>query len=274
MEIKKILNNNAVIVICNDGKDKIILEKGLGFNHKVGDKINENQNQQVFILSDEFYQKYINLTKNIDSEILDVSETVIQYGKQILRTPLNEFIHLTVPDHIAGVVNRYKNKQELTNSLTLEISRLFDKEFLIGQYACKLMNDKLNLQVTDDEATFIAMHFVNAQIERREEIQTTLSFIRDIIKIVETFFSRHYDINSFSYYRFIMHLRGLISRIYLNKPFNTDDNLYTTISNSYPQSAQCVEKVVKMISLKYKKDVSTEEKAYLILYIEKLNREF
>lgn len=231
MEIKKILNNNAVIVIDSDGKDKIILEKSLGFNKKIGDKILPNKNQQVFILSDEFYQKYINLTKNIDPLVLDIAETVIQYGKQLLCTELNEFIHLAIPDHIAGVINRYKNNQQLTNGLTLEISRIFNKEFLIGQYACKLMNDKLNLQLTDDEATFIAMHFVNAQVERREEIQTTLSFIKDITKIVETFFSRTYDINSFSYYRFVMHLRGLVNRIYLNKPFNSDDKLYITISN-------------------------------------------
>lgn len=49
--------------------------------------------------------------------------------------------------------------------------------------------------------------------------------------------------------------------------------VYDTVVSAYPEPARCTEKVVKVFALKYKKERSTEEKAYLTLYIEKLNRE-
>lgn len=273
MKIRKILNNNVVIVADQDGKEKNIIENGLGFKRKVGDNIDSTESQQVFVLSDDLYQKYIKLTDNIDPLAVEIAENIIQYASEQLGTDLNEMIHLTMTDHIAGVMSRLKSGLSLTNQLTVEISRIYSKEFQLGQYACHLLEEKLGQVISNDEAAFIAMHFINAQLDKEEEVQTTLRFVSDIVKVVETYFGQEYDVNSFSYYRFVMHLRGLVNRIYADKPFHTDDQLYQTFSTAYPGPANCVDKVVKMIYLKYGKDVSSEEKAYLTLYVEKLNRE-
>lgn len=110
-------------------------------------------------------------------------------------------------------------------------------------------------------------------IRKQTEVETMLKFVTDTIKIVETHFHKKFDENSSAYYRFVMHLKGLIKRISMGKLYYDDAELYDTIAHSCPEAAKCAEKVAKVFDLKYKQKLSTEEKAYLTLYIEKLNRE-
>ena len=50
MRIKKILNNNVVLVsVDNFKKEQIVMQNGLGFNKKVGDEIPEDSNQILSI---------------------------------------------------------------------------------------------------------------------------------------------------------------------------------------------------------------------------------
>lgn len=277
MIIKKILNNNVVIASeSQDGQEKIIMANGIGFQKKVGDAFTEFVNCQIFVLSDDIYQKYVQLTENIDPKAVEIAEDIIRHAQEVHGLKLGEIIHLTLTDHIDGVLSRLKNGLVVTNQLTLEISRIYDVEYRVGLYACGLLEDATGQVIPRDEAAFVAMHLLNNRIDLKysdEEVQTTVNFIADVIKVVETHFHCQYDETSFSYYRFVMHLKGLVKRIYANKPFKDDETLSETLGAIYPEAADCASKVVKMIFLKYGQDVSSEEKAYLILYIEKLNRE-
>lgn len=68
-------------------------------------------------------------------------------------------------------------------------------------------------------------------------------------------------------------MKYLVKRIYSDTTYREDSVLYDNVSGAYPDAAKCVEKICHAIELKYKKKVSTEEKAYLIIYVEKLVRE-
>ena len=83
MRIKKILNNNVVLVsVDNFKKEQIVMQNGLGFNKKVGDEIPEDSNQQVFILSDSLYKKYEHSTNNTDPIAAQIAEEVISYAEE------------------------------------------------------------------------------------------------------------------------------------------------------------------------------------------------
>ena len=277
MKIKKILNNNVVIVSESEsGKEKIIMSNGLGFKKKVGDTIIESSDQQIFVLSDELYQKYERLTEVSDPRAAEIAEKIISYASEHHKLELGEIIHLTLTDHINGVLKRLNKNLSLSNKMTLEISRIYNLEFQIGCYACQILEETTGMSVPNDEAAFVAMHLINNQVESdisENKVKTTIAFVTDIVKVVESYFHCQYDQYSFSYYRFVTHLKGLINRIYSDKPFQDDENLFDIMRKSYPEPARAAEKVVQMILLKYGKDVSTEEKSYLTLYIEKLNRE-
>ncbi|MGX7047429.1 BglG family transcription antiterminator [Lactococcus piscium] len=276
MKIKKVLNNNVVIASETEtGQEKIVMSNGLGFNNSIGDEIDKTDSQKIFVLSDDVYQKYVTLTQHIDPKASVLAEKIISYAQEQYHMPLNEIIHLTLTDHVDSVLSRVEVGQLLTNKLTLEISRIYEKEFQIGQYARQLISEMVGKEILADEAAFIALHILNNRIdldESEKQTNTTVKFISDIVKVVETYFQCQYDETSFSYYRFVMHLKGLVKRLGSSK-FKDDNTLFETMVVTYPEAAKCAIKVEKMIFLKYHKGIGSEEKAYLILYIEKLNRE-
>ena len=55
MEIKKIFNNN-VVVVDKDGRDQVICGRGIAFSKKIGDKVDEDKITQVFVMKEEKFQ--------------------------------------------------------------------------------------------------------------------------------------------------------------------------------------------------------------------------
>ena len=277
MKIKKILNNNTVIATNESGEEVIVMNPGLGFKKKKGDIISKTEIQKVFVLQNhEIGGQYQQLLKNVDPLSSEISEKIITYAIEQYDMRLNEIIHVTLTDHIDGQIRRLRQNVKLSNRLVLEISRVYPKEFQIGKYGNRLIFDYLNLESAPDEAAFIALHFVNSQANEQPEIEETrklMQFVSDIILMVQKYYKIEIDMESLSYYRFVTHLKFLYKRICDGTVYQDDDTLYQTISLAYPETLGCVDKIVNVLLLKYQREVSTEEQAYLIVYIEKLLRD-
>ena len=44
-----------------------------------------------------------------------------------------------------------------------EIRRFYSREYQIGQYALQMIRERLQVDLPEDEAGFIALHFINAE---------------------------------------------------------------------------------------------------------------
>lgn len=276
MKVVKILNNNVVIASDDNGEEVVVMKLGIGFHKKAGDSVPKTSDLKIFVLSDEVQNQYARLVKEINPKAVELAEKVISYAVQEKKLQLTDIIHLTLSDHIDGLISRLGNHMDMTNQLTMEISRAYPEEFDIGLYAKKLIEKSMAYELLTDEAAFIALHFVNNRKDAfgcQEEVKIVAHFIRDVTAIVEKHFESKLDRDSVSYLRFVRHLKYLIQRIYEDKEYRDDPTLFDTISKAYPESAKCVERIVRAVELKYHKKVSREEKSYLTIYVEKLNRE-
>lgn len=277
MKIKKILNNNTVIAAGESGEEVIVMNPGLGFHKKKGDTIAKTEMQKIFVLQNrEVEGQYQQLLKNIDPISSEIAEKIITYAIEQYDMKLNEIIHVTLTDHIDGQIRRLRQNVTLSNRLVLEISRVYPKEFRIGKYGNELIREALQLDSAPDEAAFIALHFVNSQANEQlelEESKQIVRFVSSIVTIVEQYYHIQIDIESLSYYRFMSHLKFLYKRLCDGTVYQDDETLYKTVSLAYPEALGCVNKIVNVILLKYQREVSTEEKAYLTVYVEKLLRD-
>lgn len=276
MKILKILNNNVVIAKDEQGEEVIVMKLGLGFAKKTGDTFPREDGQKIFVLSGETKDQYRKLLKDINPLAVELAEKIITYAIQEKGLSLNDTIHLTLADHIDGLLARLGKNINMTNQLTLEISRVYTTDFEIGLWAKNLIEERTGFQLLKDEAAFIALHFVNSSKDNAatsDEVNLTVRFINDITAIIEKHYHRKIDEESFSYLRFVRHLKYMAKRIYSDALYQDDSTLYDNVAKSYPKSAECVKKIVRAIELKYKQKVSLEESAYLIIYVEKLIRE-
>lgn len=73
----KIFNNNALSTVTDDGKDAILLGLGIGFNKRPGDEINEDKIEKIYYVQDNMQTKFLELLKNVSSEVMDASQKII-----------------------------------------------------------------------------------------------------------------------------------------------------------------------------------------------------
>lgn len=95
MKIRGILNNNAVVVRLSDGKEAIIVSKGIGFSHRAGDDIAVTDSQKVFVLkNDEASRHFKDLAVEVPIEIFEVCQDIFRtLNEQTGRYTGQELVH-------------------------------------------------------------------------------------------------------------------------------------------------------------------------------------
>ena len=274
MKIRKILNNNVVIACDRDSQEFIAMGKGIAFGRKTGDCIAKSLAEKIFVLSDDDVRnRFHELLRSIEPESIELAERIISYAVSEYDFELNDIIHITLADHINGLAERLKQNIQLTNQLSAEIRNTYRNEFKTGIYALGLIKQYTGTMPIEDEAAFIAMHFVNAELKSQtQDTQKTAVFTDDIIKFTEKFLAVKINTDSLLYYRFVSHLKFLAQRIFSDEPFTDSSFLYEFLNSRFPEQSECAEKIADIIKIKYNKIISDEEKAYLIIYFEKFTR--
>lgn len=81
VKIEKVLNNNAVVAI-QDGREVIVIGRGIAFQKRAGDQVSEEQIDKIFTLQNEDIQEnFKTLIASIPLEYMKVSEEIIAYAK-------------------------------------------------------------------------------------------------------------------------------------------------------------------------------------------------
>lgn len=273
MKIDKIINNNIVSAIEADGKEVVIMGRGLGFGMKPGKEIPEGKIEKVFRLdSQNSTDKFKELLANLPLEHIQASTEIINYAKSVLNRRLNQSIYITLTDHINFAIERFKEKMMFTNPLLNEIKTFYKEEYLIGEYAVVLIERRIGITLPVDEAGFIALHIVNAEYNTamRDTIDIT-TLIQNVVKIVKEYFSMDLDETSLNYQRFVTHLRFLAQRIIGGEMLNSDNPEFNQlISQMYPEEYACSLKLKDYIQVTYHHDVTEEETAYLAVHIKRI----
>ena len=280
MKIGKILNNNVVVVYEKNEPEKIIMGCGIAFHKKVGDLVDETKIDKIFsLVNPDTNLKLQQLLCDVPIEYIEVTEKIIEYAKTKAAKILNEFIHITLLDHIHMAILREKEGISTKNIMLWDIKKFYKEEFQIGLHALKFIEEKFQMKLSEDEAGFIALHIVNAQMDNNynaiKEIGAVTKLIHQIVKIVKYHFHTEFDEEFVYFYRFITHLKFFALRVFqkdihLNEQ---DEELLSLVKNKYKSSYECTMKIKDYIEKAYSYTISEEEKLYLTIHIERIQKE-
>ena len=274
MIINRILNNNVVITSDDNGEETIVMGKGIGYQKSKGDIIDKEKVNKVFKISNrEVSDKFQELFNKIPIEHMKLSGEIIEFAESKLDKKLNEGIYISLSDHTYTAIKRIKNNITVKNALLWEIKRFYKKEFEIGLKALELIEEKTHVRLPLDEAGFIALHIVNAQLDiEQPKIQEITKLIEEILTIVRINFRIEFNEDSVFYYRFITHLRYFAQRLFSNKTYNSDadEELVNIIKIKYAKEFECVNKIKTFIIKKYNYELSNDEYVYLTIHIAKV----
>jgi beta-glucoside operon transcriptional antiterminator len=273
MKIAKVINNNVISVYQADGTELVVMGRGIAFKKKPGEDVEQHKIQKVFALknkkaSDNFKM----LLREVPIDLIVIVEEIIAYSRQTLGKTLNENIYVSLTDHVNFAIERYQKGLEIKNALLWEIKQLYREEFAIGLRTLEQIREHMGIELPEDEAAFIAIHIVNAEIN--EEVGTTMNitkFMHSIINIVKYHFKTEFEEDSLSYFRFITHLKFFAQRIIHGTHYDSNyDHLYTMIKEQHQDAAACTEKIRIFVKKEHGHELTNEEMLYLTVHIERI----
>ena len=272
--IEKVINNNIISAYEKSGAEVIVMGRGIGFKKKQGEVVPTDQISKIFrIKSRTLAEQFKELLANMPLERVRISDEIISHAKDHLKLKLNQSIYVTLTDHINFAIERVSQGIEPQNALLWEIKRFYPQEFQLGIYALELIQDRLDILLPEDEAGFIALHFVNA--EYGTDIRDAVKFpdqMQAIVDIVEHDLGILLDESSLHYERFVTHIKFLIQRIYRKELLSSEDReLSLMMQRKYPREYQCSVKVAEYIMQATGSRLSEEEIMYLSVHIRRVS---
>lgn len=277
MKFVKILNNNIAIAVNEKGEDVVVMGCGVAFGKKYGETVDQSKIERIFTRGvTEWSGKLEALLKEIPMEYLECAERIIAHGKLRLGRELEDNLYLSLTDHIFFTVKRCREGMLIHNRLLFETRMIYKEEFQAGKEAVDMINRQFHVSLPEDEAAFLALHFVNATMGGG--MQKTLEItkiVQEIRTIVRNYFQIEFQEDSLNYYRMMTHLKFFAQRMVLHEGMNdqnADLQLFQMVRERYRDSYQCVEKIAAFLEKQYHYTVSDNEKLYLIIHIERIHQ--
>ncbi|MCP1133874.1 PRD domain-containing protein [Paenibacillus polysaccharolyticus] len=275
MRFKKSLNNNIALAEDAEGCEVIVIGTGVGFKKVKGQPIEHSQIQKTFrIGSNDKYQRVEQFLSDIPLQVIDITDQIIEEGREIIGKKLNDSILLTLADHIHFALDRFRKGVDMQNPLHWDIRHLYPAEYRAGELAVRKINEAFLVALPVGEAGSIALHFVNSQFDSGSMNQTIkiTQMINDILGIMTDHFGRALNQESADFSRFITHLRYFIVR-QMNREvlsFKDQQFLYDVLSERYPDSFQCALKIKETMEEQRGFVITPDEMVYLMIHIERV----
>lgn len=278
MQIVKVFNNNALLVTSNE-VEKFVMGKGIGFKKKAGDSVDENEIEKEFAFQRKSMRdSLLDIYEQLPPEEIDLVASLIKEAEEKFNQTYFLSLYVSLADHIHFALERAREGLKIKNPLVWEVRKFYPEEFNLSKKYILLINEHLQLDLDEDEAAALALHFVNARQENgiyRNTYEIT-HIIDDILKIVRLHYHVSFDENALSFQRVITHLHYLGQRLISGDGTvkMMDPFLYEQVKNKYPEASRCVDKIVTYLDQQRGYKLDTDEIAYLTLHIQRLVFEF
>lgn len=272
MIIKQLLNNN-VIIAKDKRKEVVVMGTGLGFKAKVGEKVDESKIQKIFTLKD-YGNKLSELIEEIPAIYLEITEMIVEYGKEKYNLNFSDSIYLQLTDHIYNAVLHEREGIYLKNPFFAEIVRYYKVEYDVAIEARKIIMDKVGFELSEHETAYIAMHILESSSgQDKKEVEFEVEFVNDSIEFIEAHCSsKEFMKNTFHHNRFLVHLKYFAKRYFGNGEFGSEDEILDeTVDKCFAEELCFAKKFAEHIYERYGKEVSRQELNYLALHFKNIN---
>lgn len=271
----KQLNNNVAIVRNNSGDQAVVMGGGVAFQKKKGDLIQEDKIEKVFTLKNEESEKnFSTLLKDVPLDFITTSYEIIEYGSEKYQFPVQEYIYVTLTDHIYFVYQKLiKNEYEI--SRLPNIKEEYPIEYQIAEDALKIIEQRLAVNFPKEEISRIALHFINAKgttvlHDKSNQLERKVTELVQMKLKTQGITRNEKNKNYFD--RLMVHLNYFLKRIddppEKNNSFSL--NFEDTLKKEYPVADQISSEIYELLSNKLGKELSSSEKVYFTIHIQRL----
>jgi transcriptional antiterminator len=272
--VKKGLNNNVMIADHPKFGEVILIGKGIGFNRKKGDLIEEGQAEKMFVLKDEKEQaNYIKLLPFVENDLHEAIISSIELIKKRTDSQLNEHIHVALTDHLMFAASRMATGLEFKNPFLVETKTLYPTEFEIAKDVVQLFKDKSGIKLPEGEIGFIALHIHSAVMNRNlSDVNRHSQLVTKLVQMIEENLDIVIDKEGIDYTRLVRHMRFTIERVNNGEKVDEPEKFATLLKEEYPVCYNLSWKLIKVMQQTLKKQVCDAEAVYLTMHLQRLQK--
>lgn len=272
LKIIRKINNNAAVAQDKQGREMVVLGKGIGFRAVPYELTDLSSIYRTYY---DVNPKYFGLAGELPTQVILAATEIAEKAEFTLGCQLNPNLPFTLADHLNFAIERKEKKIELANPLGYDVKHIYPKEYHLGEQALNSVEQHTGCRLPDAEAVSIALHLVNGELEASNlgDMVRTLDIIAQIGRMVEQQLQIHLDRESYNYSRFAMHLQYLIKRLETGKQsleMNTD--MLEEIAREYPDIYKCAVSVGDFLHREYHWDCNREETLYLMMHINRVGQ--
>lgn len=216
VKIIRVLNTNAVVSVDSQGRELIMTGPGIGFKKRKGENIDQSLVDKTYHLENKEESKRLQeVVKEISEEYLGIADRVVKEAKKE-KLEIRDSLYVTLTDHINSAVARYREGIALKNMMKIDIRKFYPKEYQVGMHAIEWIKEQTGEDLGDDEAAFIAMHIVSAELNAQNiiDVNQITELINTVLQIVRIHFKIDLNEESISYERFLTHLKFFAARVF------------------------------------------------------------
>ncbi|CAJ1184397.1 transcriptional antiterminator [Companilactobacillus paralimentarius DSM 13238 = JCM 10415] len=276
MRIKKILNNNAFITRNENHQEIIVIGKAIAYGKHFNDEIDENKIYKTFEPVSKGDRKLIlDMINDIPVSFFQIAKRIVDKANQDSKIRLTDSVYIALTDHISSSVDRAKEGLFLTNQFLWEIRSYYPKEYDLGMWAIKLIEQECQVKLPEDEAGFIAIHIISGELGNRlDDFREVIKFIKKVTSIVTYQMSIDVDKESLDYNRFVTHLKFFWQyMMYKNEKKSIGDlsnDMLKIIKGKRIEAYECSLKIKEFIKQTYNYELNNEDLLYMTIHIARI----
>lgn len=271
MKVVKKLNNNTAICLDDNGEQLVAFGKGIGFPSVPYELHDLSKITMTFY---KLEMQYVQLLKDIPSEIFDISAQIVKEAQRLIPKTLNPNLVFSLADHISFTLTRLENYQEVQLPFSYDVEQFYPLETQIGEGAIVLIEKRLSVHLPPSEASAIALHLVNSQSKPTKQ-QATLNdddLIRHVKKIIEQEFDLTLSTKEFNYNRLVIHLCYYLKRIREKNQISDYNNtaVFDTMKKEEPAFYLGAKRIADYIDEQLQTQSTQDELFYLMIYVKRI----
>ncbi|WP_405374008.1 MULTISPECIES: PRD domain-containing protein [unclassified Microbacterium] len=271
--VHKVLNNNVVISIDDQGQERVLMGRGLGFQLKPTDTIDPDKVEKTFILhGGEDGDRERQLLTDVPYPIIEAVTRAVDQAERSLGHHLDRRFTMAVIDHVQFVLERLDRGVRIPTANMPELRVLHAREFAAAVAMATSISTALERELPPEEAVFLTMHLLNAT---RDEPNGTAALlfrrVQHVVMTVENGLGVTLDVESPDYARFILHIQFLLQRLVSRTMLRSaDSSFFEFAKHSYPRSFAIAQEVKAYVRAATESELTDEELLYVIVHVERL----
>lgn len=272
-QVLRVIGNNVVMVQgSKNGKEYVIIGKGIGFAVKDAGVIegNDHRIEKLFRLEDrEEWSQYQILLEDIDPKVMKITDEII--GDITCQFPgkLNDKIYLALPSHIQFTIYRLRSGMDIINPFLQETKMTFPKEFEIASNAAEKISAEFNVQIPEDEIGFLTYHVYSAvsNVPVGQLVKAS-NIVNELLDLIRTERKITFAQGSMNHVRLMIHLRFSLERILQGSLI--DNPFVKHIKKEFKAEYKLAQKLGKVMQSKLDVEVPEEELCFLAMHLHRL----